>query len=156
MQLLDSAQKRFGTVGLVAASVAAASISAIYVYHLHLSIQRKGEAPIIWSWLPVLGNAIDLGSRPLEFLSECSEEHPEVFGMVVAGNRMFVVADVFSCNLILKPPKCLTWEEFHHAVLTNFFGSSNCHPVIDGVGVDEHLMRKWYSNYLLRSDFLVQ
>lgn len=153
MEILDLAQKRLGAVGLVASSLVTIAVSAVYVYHLHLSSRRAGEPPVHWSWVPLLGNAIELGSRPLEFLSECAEENPtdEVFGMVVAGNRMFIITDVLSYNVVLKPPKSLTWTEFHDAVLTNFFGASFNHPQLTGAAAfDEHLMRKWYSNYLLR------
>jgi hypothetical protein len=149
--IVDLLQRKLGTTGLVVSSAATLLVGAVFSYHLSLSYQRRGEAPIRWSWLPILGNALDLGVRPLEFLSECAEKHSDIFGMVVAGNRMFIIADVESCNVVLKPPKCLTWEEFHDIVLSNFFGANFSDSGMSGVhSFDENLMRKWYSNYLLR------
>jgi hypothetical protein len=151
MDILDLVHKKLGTTGLVVSSAATLLVGAVFSYHLTLSYQRRGEAPIRWSWLPILGNALDLGVRPLEFLSECAAAHSDIFGMVVAGNRMFIIADVESCNVVLKPPKCLTWEEFHDIVLSNFFGANFSDSGMSGVhSFDENLMRKWYSNYLLR------
>mmetsp|Transcript_112566 Transcript_112566/g.220657 ORF Transcript_112566/g.220657 Transcript_112566/m.220657 type:complete len:513 (-) Transcript_112566:24-1562(-) len=155
MDYIEIAQERLGTTGLAVTSAVTLLFGAIYSYHLHLSIQREGEPPMHWSWLPVLGNAIDLGTRPLEFLSECAKENSEIFGMVVAGNRMFIIADVLSCNTVLKPPKTLTWVEFHDIVLSNFFGAKWTKSSQHGLEFfDEHLMRKWYSNYLLSDSAL--
>lgn len=149
MEFFELAHKRFGTTGLALSTVATLFFSAVYAYHVQLSRQRPGEAPMKWSWLPIIGSAIELGSRPLEFLSQCAEENNEIFGMVVAGKRMFIVADVLSCNVVLKPPRFLSYEEFIDLVLENFFGANFSHPNLTGIGcLDEHLMRTWYNNLL--------
>ena len=150
-KFVNDLHEKIGTTRLALTSAATLIVGAVYAYHLNLSLKRTGEVPVHWSWLPVLGNAIDMGSRPLEFLSECAAEHEDIFGMVVAGNRMFIISDVFSSNLILKPPKSFSWEEFHDLVLSNFFGAqwgSSGHHGVNSF--DEQLMRNWYSKYLLR------
>ena len=148
MSIVDAVHKTLGPAAVIVSTAATILVGALYTYHLQLSIAREGEAPVQWSWIPLLGNAIELGSRPLEFLSESSAKHKDIFGMVVAGNRMFIISDPHSSHVILKPTKSFSWEEFHHLILVNFFGK-NAH----GPGrhdYDEDLMRKWYSTYLLR------
>ena len=120
----------------------------LFCHHLLQSIIRPGEAPIRWSWLIFLGWALELGSRPIEFLQECQNLYGDIFGIVVGGNRMFIVTDVNSTNCILRPNKDLTSTEFHDSILMNFFGVSK--ETIDMRGIDESTMRKFYSQYLLR------
>jgi hypothetical protein len=33
--------------------------------HVFLSVQRKGEAPVRWSWIPMMGYAIEMVHGPL-------------------------------------------------------------------------------------------
>ena len=104
--------------------VVAISIIALIAYHCFQSYQRSGEAPIRWSWFLYLGWAIELGTRPIDFLQECQRLYGDVFGIIVGGNRMFIIADVCSANCVLKPHKELSWMEFHDSILLNFFGVS--------------------------------
>ncbi len=130
-----------------ACALFASAIGVVY-YHVSLSIQRKGEAPVRWSWLPLLGFAIEMGSRPIELLQESGDMLGEIFGLVVAGNRMIFINDCHSNNVILKPSKDFSWEEFHHSIIINFFGASK--KTVNAHLLNEDLMRKWFSQYLLR------
>ena len=108
-----------GSAAIVVASVLPVSL---FAYHLHLSRRKKGEPPVRWSWLPALGYALDMGNRPLELLSECAKKYGEIFGLVLAGNRLFIISDPHSYHLIFNKNKDLSWEEFHISVATNMFG----------------------------------
>lgn len=153
-------QKSMGSpesAAIIATSVVTLVVGAVYSYHWHLSYQRDGEVPIQWSWMPFLGDAIELGTRPLEFLTESASRHKDIFGMVVAGNRMFIISDPHSSHIVLKPTKDFSFEEFQDLVLHNFFGAEFEKAGYHGVdSFDENLMRKWYSVYLLRYILLVR
>ncbi len=136
-----------GTVKSIC-GVSAVGLIAGLCYHANLSIQRKGEPPMRWSWIPVLGYALEMGMRPMELLKESGVQFGEIFGMVVAGNRMFFINDPHCTSLILKPTKDLSFEEFHHSIMINFFGSDK--KTMNAHVLNEDLMRKWYSQYLLR------
>ena len=112
----------FGNATAAVAASASALTAGVVLYHAHLSRRRKGEPPVRWSWLPVLGYALEMGNRPLELLSECADKFGEIFGMVVAGNRMFIISDPHSYHLVFTKNKDLSWEEFHRSVSVNFFG----------------------------------
>ena len=110
------------TLGSAAIIVASVLPVSLFAYHLHLSRRKKGEPPVRWSWLPVLGYALEMGNRPLELLSECAAKYGEIFGLVVAGNRMFIIADPHSYQLIFTKNKDLSSAEFHESVVCNMFG----------------------------------
>jgi hypothetical protein len=120
-----------------------------FLYHIHLSVQRKGEPPVRWSWLPLLGYALDMGCRPIELLQECARLHGDIFGMVIGGNRMFIISDAFSTHSIIKGPKELSFDEFTDSILDKFFDipidvlHKHCTKEF------ENEMRKMYSHYLL-------
>lgn len=129
-------------------STAVITVGLVYSYHTYLSYQRYEEPPILWSWIPYLGNAMDIGTKPIEFLQDCSKKQKDIIGLVVAGHRMFFITDPHSSNIIFKPSKFFSWEEFHNLVIVNFFGATkfaeNTHPF------DDDLMRKWFSTYIFR------
>lgn len=124
------------------------SLLVLFCFHVSMSWQYKGEAQIRWSWLPYLGFALEMGSRPVELLKESGNMFGEIFGLIVAGNRMFFINDPHSASIILKPTKDLSFEEFHHSILVNFFGANQ--NTVSSHLLNEDLMRKWYSQYLLR------
>ena len=162
-----------GSAAVVVASVLPVSL---FAYHLHLSRRKKGEPPVRWSWLPVLGYALEMGNRPLELLTECAKQYGEIFGLVVAGNRLFIITDPHSYQLIFTKNKDLSSEEFHTSVATNMFGATPSvlgttfppidilllhptrmyvliHPLpllclSDKHHSDDDLMRSWYSKHL--------
>ena len=123
MEYFHGLHKTLGTAGLVVTSATTLVVGAIWAYHLNLSLKRKGEVPIVWSWIPILGSAIEFGSRPSEFQEECAQKNEDIFGIVIAGQRMFIITDPHSGNVVLKPTKDLTWEVFQNAVLADFFGA---------------------------------
>lgn len=83
--LFKSNQSLLQSYATIISSTIVLSISVLYTYHLHLSYQRSNEPPVLWSWIPLLGNAIEMGSKPIEFLKDCSKKHKNIFGLVVAG-----------------------------------------------------------------------
>jgi cytochrome P450 len=108
----------------VAASIGCAVGVSMVWYHAHLSYARKGEAPIKWSWVPVLGDAIYMGIQPMKLMRSSMKKFGEIFGLVVAGKRMFIVTDPHSVDKVLAPNSELGVDEFHNDVLKNFFGVS--------------------------------
>jgi hypothetical protein len=60
---------------------------------LYQNRRRAGEPPVVWSWLPHLGNAIAFGSNPLAFVRKQRDAHGDVFVTQLSGLRMVWVAD---------------------------------------------------------------
>lgn len=115
-------------------------------HHLFLSRKRSGEAKIKASYIPLLGQALELGARPLELFKECAVQFGEIFGIIVGGSRMFIIADPHSYELILKPSKDLSWVEFHNQVLSNVFGVTR--PTLDNHVFNDDILRSMYSKHI--------
>ena len=157
MEHLNRLEQSLGSPALVATSAVTLVLGAVFSYHWYLSHQRSGEVPIKWSWIPLLGDAIELGTRPLDFLSESAKSNKDIFGMVVAGNRMFLISDPHSQHVVLKHTKSFSFEAFQNLIMDNFFGSDFKKAGLHGLSdFDEDLMRKWFSTYLLRYTFSTQ
>lgn len=136
------------TVGQGIASLAALLVAASYVWQVRMSTQRKGEAKVRWSWIPFLGWAIEMGQRPIELLQECADKYGEIFGLVIAGNRMFFINDCHSSHMLFRTTKDFTIKEFQHTIISDFFGSSK--ETLKAGLMDEDLMRKWFHIYIYR------
>jgi cytochrome P450 len=105
--------------------VAAALFASVYAYHLHLSIARRNEPPVNWSWLPWLGDSIDMGLNKVEFLQKLAAKSDGIFGFIAAGNRIFIISDIHSSSAILRPKtRSLTVKVFYNMALRNFFGAT--------------------------------
>lgn len=72
-------------LGWLAGTAAATVGSLLWGYHLYLSHQRTGEPPIVWSWIPVFGSAIEFGQKPIELMIKLSKKTEEIFGLLLAG-----------------------------------------------------------------------
>ena len=128
------------------------AFTSVFGYHCMLSRRRTKEPPVRWSWLPFLGHALELGNHPLELLTDCAKKYGEIFGLVVAGNRMFIISDPHSYNLIMSRNKDLSIEEFHNSVMINFFGASRA--TMTSHVLNDDVMRAWFSKYLFSDNSL--
>jgi sterol 14-demethylase len=137
---LQSSTTMSFSMGSAAIIVAAVLPVGLFAYHSHLSRRKKGEPPVRWSWLPVLGYALEMGNRPLELLIECAKQYGEIFGLVVAGNRLFIITDPHSYQLIFTKNKDLSYQEFHTSVATNMFGAN---PAV--LGITKRLISNFFS-----------
>ena len=93
-------------VALGAAAMMTTAMCGMFGYHLLLTQQRAGEPKVAWSSVPVLGDAIEFGQRPIELVLRRSREASEaVFGLLLAGDRIFFVKDQESYGAIFKVDK---------------------------------------------------
>ena len=118
-QLMDGVDLR---VQLAVGSIVLAA-TGVWVKHINLSRRRAKEAPVLWSWIPIFGSALEFGKRPIEFMIERSKECKEIIGVLLAGQRMFIIHDPSSYQVIFKAdPKKLSFDEFAVQVKGNAFG----------------------------------
>ncbi|CAM9669544.1 unnamed protein product, partial [Ectocarpus fasciculatus] len=104
--------------------------TGIWAVHLNLSHRRAKEAPVLWSWIPIFGSALEFGQRPIEFMIEQSKRTEEMSGILVAGQRMFFIHDTNSYNAIFKADKKkLSFDEFTIEIKEKSFGISKSESV---------------------------
>lgn len=112
-------------VQLLVGSSLALVATGIWAVHVNLSFARAGEAPVLWSWIPFMGSAFEFGNRPIEFMIEQSKKTKEIAGIVVAGQRMFMIHDINSYSALYKADRSkLSFDEFTVQIKENSFGQS--------------------------------
>ncbi|KAI0876674.1 14-alpha sterol demethylase Cyp51A [Hypoxylon argillaceum] len=75
----------------LAAYLAGALLTTILINILHQQLpRRKSSPPLVFHWLPFIGNAVAYGTDPLAFYSRCRAAHGDVFAFVLPGRRMTV------------------------------------------------------------------
>lgn len=141
------------TLQALGCSLLGVGLSA-FAYHLYLERWRPSDSPPLKSsFLPILGYALEIGKNPIEFFMSLKESFGEIFGIVVAGNRMYILTNPHDYILILRPNKDeLSHEEFHTTVLVKFFGAKQ--KSLDNHAIDDDLMRAWFAKYLFSTDSL--
>ena len=55
--------------------------------------RRQNEPPHAWSWIPILGSAIEFGKDPLAFLVAQRKKMGDIFTAYIGGNRLVFVCD---------------------------------------------------------------
>ncbi|TLD20436.1 hypothetical protein PspLS_08601 [Pyricularia sp. CBS 133598] len=84
----------------------------------------KSEPPLVFHWLPFIGNAVSYGTDPYRFYSRCREKHGDVFTFVLFGRRMTVFLGVQGNDFILNGKlQDLNAEEIYSPLTTPVFGS---------------------------------
>lgn len=80
-------------------------LCGLYSYHYYLLMQRQNEVKIHNTMIPILGNAIEFGKNPIKFILDISKKYKEIFGVLLAGERIFFINDLDSYNAIFKSDK---------------------------------------------------
>ncbi|KAK1565888.1 cytochrome P450 CYP51F2 [Colletotrichum navitas] len=83
----------------------------------------KSEPPLVFHWLPFIGNAVSYGMDPFTFYSQCREKHGDVFTFVLFGRQMTVYLGIQGNDFILNGKlQDLNAEEIYSPLTTPVFG----------------------------------
>ncbi|KAI1121554.1 14-alpha sterol demethylase Cyp51A [Nemania abortiva] len=81
----------FHPVLRVAAYLIGALLTSILANVLQQKLLRRHPSPpLVFHWVPFLGNAVCYGRDPVNFYQKCREKHGDVFTFVLLGKRMTV------------------------------------------------------------------
>lgn len=122
------------------------------IRHYQLTKCKKGEVSLLPTTIPYLGVVLELGQRPIEFLIECSKKTTEIFGILIAGQRFFIITCPHSTLAVIQSSKDLSIFESHKPVMLNLFNISE--DITTCKDCDYDLLRKWFSTYLLNDKSL--
>lgn len=135
---------------LLIGSAAAVITTSVWAMHINLSYARKNEAPILWSWIPLMGSAFEFGKRPIEFMIEQSKRTKDIAGILVAGQRMFLIHDVRSYQAIFKADRNkLSFDEFTVQIKEATFGQSKAEAADHS---RDNVARQQYHKFLLHDE----
>ncbi|CEG81960.1 Putative Lanosterol 14-alpha demethylase [Rhizopus microsporus] len=63
---------------------------AINILNQLFGPKNPKEPPVVFSWVPFLGNAVEFGMNPINFLKECQKKYGDVFTFYMVGRRVTV------------------------------------------------------------------
>lgn len=92
---------------IIGTSVALAALPM--AYHIYLLYQFPGEVKFAFSWVPILGHALEFGTNPIGAIKRISEgkdgNRKEIVGLVLAGKRIHLINDPSSFKVVFKSKK---------------------------------------------------
>jgi sterol 14-demethylase len=105
-------------------------ILAAFLTSIILNITRqllfynKNEPPVVFHWVPLLGNTITYGMEPHAFFAECRKKHGDIFTFILLGRRTTVYLGIDGNEFILNGRlKDVNAEEVYGPLTTPVFGS---------------------------------
>ncbi|SPN97077.1 probable cytochrome P450 51 [Cephalotrichum gorgonifer] len=85
--------------------------------------RKKSEPPLVFHWIPFIGNAVSYGMKPLDFYQQCRKKHGDIFTFVLLGKKMTVYLGPDGNEFILNGRlKDVNAEEIYGALTTPVFG----------------------------------
>ncbi|KAF4627193.1 hypothetical protein G7Y89_g10961 [Cudoniella acicularis] len=108
------------------ACYALALVSATIAFHIlrQLFFYNKNEPPIVFHWIPFLGNTITYGMEPYKFFAACREKHGDIFTFILLGQKTTVYLGIDGNEFILNGKlKDVNAEEVYAPLTTPVFGS---------------------------------
>lgn len=85
--------------------------------------RRKSEPPLVFHWLPFIGNTISYGTEPFEFYRRCREKHGDMFTFVLLGRRMTVYLGTKGNEFVLNGKvQDVNAEDIYGPLTTPVFG----------------------------------
>ncbi|KAF2134163.1 lanosterol 14-alpha-demethylase [Dothidotthia symphoricarpi CBS 119687] len=88
-----------------------------------LLLKNPNEPPLVFHWLPVIGNTITYGMDPYGFFFANHKKYGNVFTFILLGRKMTVCLDTVGNNFILNgKSKDVNAEEIYSPLTTPVFG----------------------------------
>ncbi|KAL4785243.1 cytochrome P450 [Aspergillus varians] len=105
-----------------------ALVGVVAVIFLNIASQllfrNKNEPPMVFHWLPFVGNTITYGMNPYEFFFSCRQKYGDIFTFVMLGKKTTVYLGIKGNDFILNGKlKDVNAEEVYSPLTTPVFGS---------------------------------
>ncbi|WEW55696.1 Lanosterol 14-alpha-demethylase [Emydomyces testavorans] len=115
----------FGLALQIALYAACALIFSIIVNVLWQCLpQKASEPPLVFHWIPFIGNAVSYGTDPCGFYINCRKKHGDVFTFILFGKKMTVYLGIDGNDFILNGKlQDVNAEEIYGPLTTPVFGS---------------------------------
>jgi sterol 14-demethylase len=108
-------------------SLAYAALTLLLLIFLNVLVQllprKASEPPLVFHWLPFVGNAISYGMDPFTFYTECRKQHGDIFTFTLFGRKMTVYLGLDGNEFILNGRlQDVNAEEIYAPLTTPVFG----------------------------------
>ncbi|KAM4056694.1 cytochrome p450 [Hirsutella rhossiliensis] len=85
--------------------------------------KSKSEPPLVFHWIPFVGNAVSYGMDPFEFYTSCRQKHGDIFTFILFGRKMTVYLGIDGNDFILNGKlQDVNAEEIYAPLTTPVFG----------------------------------
>ncbi|OAX79967.1 hypothetical protein ACJ72_05706 [Emergomyces africanus] len=92
-------------------------------YQLVFRLVNKTRPPLVFHWVPFLGNTISYGIDPYKFFFSCRQKHGDIFTFVLLGRQTTVYLGIKGNEFILNGKlKDVNAEEVYSPLTTPVFG----------------------------------
>ncbi|KAL4932813.1 cytochrome P450 [Aspergillus undulatus] len=89
-----------------------------------LFFRNKNEPPVVFHWIPFVGNTVTYGMNPYKFFFSCREKYGDIFTFVMLGKKTTVYLGIKGNDFILNGKlKDVNAEEVYSPLTTPVFGS---------------------------------
>ncbi|KAI0103783.1 cytochrome P450 [Nemania sp. FL0031] len=107
------------------AYVISALLTSVLVNLLRQKLPRRNSSPpIVFHWVPFIGNTVAYGKDPFKFYQKCREKYGDVFTFVLLGKRMTVCLGPAGNEFVLGGrAQDVNAEEIYGPLTTPVFGS---------------------------------
>ncbi|KAF2791644.1 cytochrome P450 51 [Melanomma pulvis-pyrius CBS 109.77] len=86
--------------------------------------RSKSEPPVVFHWLPFIGNAVSYGTDPFNFYTSCRKKHGDIFTFILLGKKMTVYLGLDGNEFILNGRlQDVNAEEIYGPLTIPVFGS---------------------------------
>ncbi|KAI0427348.1 cytochrome P450 [Xylaria sp. FL1042] len=102
-----------------------AILTSIFINIIRQYLPRpKSEPPLVFHWFPLIGNAIEYGTDPLNFYRRCRAQHGDVFTFVLLGKHLTVCLGPEGNEFVLNGRVSdVNAEDIYGPLTTPVFGS---------------------------------
>jgi hypothetical protein len=110
---------------LVALSAAASLTTLVILLNIlqQILFRNPNEPPLVFHFLPWIGNTVTYGMDPYAFFFACREKYGDVFTFVLLGKKTTVCLGTKGNDFILNGKlKDVNAEEIYHPLTTPVFG----------------------------------
>jgi sterol 14-demethylase len=98
-------------------------LSILFNVLFQLLPRRVSEPPLVFHYLPFIGNAISYGTDPFAFYTECRKKHGDIFTFILFGRKMTVYLGLDGNEFILNGRlQDVNAEEIYAPLTTPVFG----------------------------------
>lgn len=117
------AQRGLATVGL-GAFAAFVTLSIVLNVLSQLLFKNPNEPPLVFHWLPIIGNTVTYGMDPYGFFEKNREKHGDIFTFILLGKKTTVYVGTQGNEFILNGKlKDVNAEEIYTRLTTPVFGT---------------------------------
>ncbi|OJD14767.1 hypothetical protein AJ78_04917 [Emergomyces pasteurianus Ep9510] len=113
----------WSTIGTYGVLAFVSAVVLNLIYQLFFRLLNKTRPPLVFHWVPFLGNTISYGIDPYKFFFSCRQKHGDIFTFVFLGRPTTVYLGIKGNEFILNGKlKDVNAEEVYSPLTTPVFG----------------------------------